>query len=63
MADARNLAALMRHAADAGDVPLLLAITRWASLAALRRAPASRAYATLVVDLGMTDVPAGYDRR
>jgi hypothetical protein len=58
MADTRDFAALMRHAADAGDRPLLLLLARCIAPGALRSAPTTRAYATLAVRLGLIGRPA-----
>jgi hypothetical protein len=60
MADTRDLAAIMRHAADAGDRPLLLLLARRVAPAALRSASTTRAYATLAVRLGLIDRPGAH---
>lgn len=63
MPDVHDPAALVRHAAQAGDWRLVDLVTRVLSgRASLPSTAAHRAYATLVLKLGLADDGADYHR-
>jgi hypothetical protein len=63
MPDAHDPAALVRHAAQAGDWRLVCLIARVLSgRSATRATAARRAYATLVLELGLVGDGGDYDR-
>jgi hypothetical protein len=63
MADAHDPAALVRHAAQAGDWRLVELIARLLNgRPTARPTAARRAYTTLVLQLGLTGDPRNYHR-
>jgi hypothetical protein len=62
MPDSNDAAALVRHAAQAGDWRLVYLITRLLNGRAPAHSPARRAYATLVLKLHLAGDPCNYDR-
>jgi hypothetical protein len=63
MEDAHDPAALVRHAAQAGDWRLVYLVTRLLSGHSPAHSPvARRAHATLVLKLGLAGEPCNYHR-
>jgi hypothetical protein len=62
MAQAHDPAALVRHAAQTGDWRLVYLITRLLSGRAPAHSAARRAYATLLLKLGLDDDLGNYHR-